>query len=171
MLVVAFTKNSFDLPVERNTLLVRDPFTIFKVVKRLEKETHWYNLHVLYAPSEALRGLLSMRFRLPIETITLYGELLQYHSLPDYIRQCDPTFLFAERRYISPDIRRHLAVLGFTGEPPPSIEKIHKKYRQQCLRLHPDKGGTTDQFVQLQQSYEALLCSNLPCTSSSPPKP
>ena len=171
IVVVAFTKNSFDLPSSRNVLHVKDPFSIHKVLRRLEKErpSAWYNMHVLYSPSDALRTLMSMRFRIPVNTITLYGELLQCQSLPDYIVRCNPTFLFAERRYIHPDTRRHLAVLGFT-EPPLSVENLHKQYRQQCLRLHPDKGGSTDQFVQLQQSYEALS-SNLLNPASSPPNP
>jgi len=41
--------------------------------------------------------------------------------------------------------------------PPYSMTQLKKNYRQQALRLHPDKGGDAVAFQLLQQEYQWLL--------------
>lgn len=41
--------------------------------------------------------------------------------------------------------------------PPYSLSQLKKVYRQQALRLHPDKGGDASDFQLLQQEYQWLL--------------
>ncbi len=41
--------------------------------------------------------------------------------------------------------------------PPYSVAQLKKNYRQQALRLHPDKGGDASAFQLLQQEYQWLL--------------
>jgi hypothetical protein len=36
-------------------------------------------------------------------------------------------------------------------------EVIKKKYRELALKLHPDKGGDTEKFVELQTMYEKIM--------------
>lgn len=36
-------------------------------------------------------------------------------------------------------------------------EYLHKKYKKLALNLHPDKGGTTEKFQELQEGYDTLL--------------
>tara|TARA_R110001599_G_scaffold63968_3_gene178188 strand:- start:283 stop:789 length:507 start_codon:yes stop_codon:yes gene_type:complete len=42
--------------------------------------------------------------------------------------------------------------------PPKTKDEIKKKYRKLCLKYHPDKGGDSEKFIQLQNSYNNLLC-------------
>jgi hypothetical protein len=37
-----------------------------------------------------------------------------------------------------------------------SEDELVKRYRKMCLTLHPDKGGTTEQFLELQNAFEML---------------
>lgn len=45
-------------------------------------------------------------------------------------------------------------VLGI--KPGASQEEIKQAYRRQAIKLHPDKGGTSEAFAQLHDSYEYL---------------
>lgn len=45
-------------------------------------------------------------------------------------------------------------VLGL--EPGASTESIERRYRALAKRYHPDTGGTTEEFVNLQRAYEAV---------------
>lgn len=36
-------------------------------------------------------------------------------------------------------------------------EYIHKKYKKLALKMHPDKGGTNEDFQELQEGYDTLL--------------
>ena len=42
--------------------------------------------------------------------------------------------------------------------PPKTKQEIKKKYRQLCLKYHPDKGGNSQDFIRLTNSYNTL-CS------------
>jgi hypothetical protein len=38
-----------------------------------------------------------------------------------------------------------------------SIESLRAEYRKNCLKLHPDKGGTAEIFADMQNEYERLI--------------
>ena len=42
--------------------------------------------------------------------------------------------------------------------PPKTKKQIKKRYRQLCLKYHPDKGGNSHDFIKLTKSYNTL-CS------------
>lgn len=42
--------------------------------------------------------------------------------------------------------------------PPKTKQELKKKYRQLCLQHHPDKGGNSQDFIRLTDSYNTL-CS------------
>jgi len=50
-------------------------------------------------------------------------------------------------------------VLGIS--PGASQEEIKQAYRRQAIKLHPDKGGTSEAFAELHDSYEYLRKTNL----------
>lgn len=51
----------------------------------------------------------------------------------------------------------NLKVLGVPTGDLPSLEMVRGAYRKQALRAHPDKGGTKEQFQNLQNAYEAVI--------------
>lgn len=60
----------------------------------------------------------------------------------------------------------HYAILGV---PATATEKeLRNAYRRACLRLHPDKGGSQAQFVQLQDSYARILEERAKQSQKSP---
>lgn len=48
----------------------------------------------------------------------------------------------------------HLKHLGL--EPGASWEQVQERYRELAGKLHPDKGGDAEAFVQIRQAFEAL---------------
>lgn len=48
----------------------------------------------------------------------------------------------------------HLKQLGL--EPGASWEHVQDRYRELAGKLHPDKGGDAEAFVQIRQAFEAL---------------
>lgn len=51
----------------------------------------------------------------------------------------------------------NLKVLGLPTDGLPSLEIVRRAYRKLALTLHPDKGGTKEQFQVLQNAYEAVV--------------
>lgn len=48
-----------------------------------------------------------------------------------------------------------LRFFGFTEVP--SVDKVHDEYRKKALLLHPDSGGSADDFDKLTRAYEQAL--------------
>jgi hypothetical protein len=42
-------------------------------------------------------------------------------------------------------------------EPPKTKDQIKKSYRKLVLKYHPDKGGSNDKFIELQNAYNTLI--------------
>lgn len=42
--------------------------------------------------------------------------------------------------------------------PPKTKEQLKKRYRKLILKHHPDKGGDSEQFVKITDSYNTLMC-------------
>ena len=42
-------------------------------------------------------------------------------------------------------------------EPPKTEEEIKKSYIKLALKYHPDKGGSNDKFIELQNAYKTLI--------------
>ena len=38
-----------------------------------------------------------------------------------------------------------------------SVDRIRQAYHQQCLKVHPDRGGNTKDFTKIRQAYKVLL--------------
>jgi hypothetical protein len=54
-----------------------------------------------------------------------------------------------------------MTIFGLNGEQLASLNKkaLGRLYRQKAQKLHPDKGGDTEQFIRLTTAYEELLPS------------
>lgn len=69
---------------------------------------------------------------------------------------------FNDFRYVFVDedpileIENDWKILGLV--PPKTKEQIKKKYRKLCLKHHPDKGGNSQDFIKITDSYNTL-CS------------
>ena len=42
-------------------------------------------------------------------------------------------------------------------EPPVNYDDLKKAYRKMSLKTHPDKGGSSDDFIKVKNAYEDLL--------------
>ncbi len=59
-------------------------------------------------------------------------------------------------RYLpAPDLPSFFRALGFSEMP--TIEDVKKKYKMLARKLHPDAGGTSEDFNTLQNAYEKCL--------------
>ena len=67
-------------------------------------------------------------------------------DIPNSVSQREP----------KPSITHDWTVLNLI--PPKSKDEIKKKYRQLCLKYHPDKGGDSGKFIELNDAYNNLLC-------------
>ena len=69
---------------------------------------------------------------------------------------------FNDFRYVCVDedpileIDNDWKILGLV--PPKTKEELKKKYRKLCLKHHPDKGGNSQDFIKITDSYNTL-CS------------
>lgn len=54
-----------------------------------------------------------------------------------------------------PYIPSHYRTLGL--KPPTSRDQIKRAYRTLSLKLHPDQGGSDEEFVKLHSAYETAL--------------
>tara|TARA_R110002126_G_scaffold132644_2_gene276659 strand:- start:364 stop:723 length:360 start_codon:yes stop_codon:yes gene_type:complete len=43
-------------------------------------------------------------------------------------------------------------------EPPKTENEIKKQYYKLCLKYHPDKGGSQEDFIKLNDAYNILIC-------------
>jgi hypothetical protein len=50
---------------------------------------------------------------------------------------------------VRPDFMAHLGLL-----PPYAADDVHKAYKAKALKAHPDRGGSKDDFLKLQDAYE-----------------
>lgn len=48
-------------------------------------------------------------------------------------------------------------MLGFTGDVTPTVEELKKQYQCKQKLTHPDNGGSTEKFVQVQEAYRKCL--------------
>lgn len=51
--------------------------------------------------------------------------------------------------FVRPDFMVHLGLL-----PPYTADDVHKAYKAKALKAHPDRGGSKEDFVKLQEVYE-----------------
>ena len=63
-------------------------------------------------------------------------------------------FIFNEKAEATYPINSDWSVLGLV--PPKTQTEIKKKYRQLCLKAHPDKGGSKEDFIKITNSYNNL---------------
>ena len=43
-------------------------------------------------------------------------------------------------------------------EPPKTENEIKKQYYKLCLKYHPDKGGSQEDFIKINDAYNILIC-------------
>lgn len=43
--------------------------------------------------------------------------------------------------------------------PPKTLNEVKHQYHKLCKLYHPDKGGNTEKFIELKNSYDKLICS------------
>lgn len=63
-------------------------------------------------------------------------------------------FIFNEETEARYPENNDWSVLGLV--PPKTKKEIKKKYRQLCLKVHPDKGGSKEEFIKITNSYNNL---------------
>jgi hypothetical protein len=72
----------------------------------------------------------------------------------DALDRSDPALAGVESG-ISPRMGDHHAFMKVLGLLPPfTIDDVHKAYKAQALVAHPDRGGSRDAFLKLQEAYE-----------------
>lgn len=64
---------------------------------------------------------------------------------------------------IGESMQDNLEVLGLSKGGLPSLDIVRGSYRKRALALHPDKGGTKEQFQVLQNAYEAVIEALIRC--------
>ena len=42
-------------------------------------------------------------------------------------------------------------------QPPAEYDKVRRAYRKMSLSAHPDKGGSTERFIEVKQAYDDLM--------------
>ena len=64
----------------------------------------------------------------------------------------------AGMKYLPPvtELPSFIRALGFT-EMPSSVQEVRDRYRALAKQLHPDKGGSADDFAALQQAAEKAI--------------
>jgi len=58
---------------------------------------------------------------------------------------------------VGESMHSNLKLLGLPTGVLPSLEIVRGAYRKRALTVHPDKGGTKEQFQVLQNAYEAVI--------------
>ena len=91
------------------------------------------------------------------------GEKCSYTGLPMFMGSCD-CFIHRIHRQrfdkVEPPVHtikksRSHEILQI--EPPVTEDDIKKAYRRLCLIHHPDKGGSNDEFIKINEAYNELL--------------
>lgn len=91
------------------------------------------------------------------------GEKCCYTGLPMFMGSCD-CFIHRIHRQrfdkVEPPVHtikksRSHEILQI--EPPVTEDDIKKAYRRLCLIHHPDKGGSNDEFIKINEAYNELL--------------
>jgi len=91
------------------------------------------------------------------------GEKCSYTGLPMFMGCCDCYIHKIHRQRfdrIDPPVHtikksRSHEILQI--EPPVTEDDIKKAYRRLCLIHHPDKGGSNDEFIKINEAYNELL--------------
>jgi hypothetical protein len=134
---------------------------------------HFFLFHVLYLLRNELRGrheldlnifCLDIRLRpwqspegnFPAEADPLEGYYLDWGNFEEMDAPAVKRLLSEAARRIDIWFRRdeHLSVLGL--KDPVSDAEINSRYRELCLRHHPDAGGDAESFAVIQSAVEAL---------------
>ena len=63
-------------------------------------------------------------------------------------------FIFSKKEETRYPVNDDWSVLSL--KPPKTQAEIKKKYRQLCLKAHPDKGGSKEDFIKITNSYNNL---------------
>jgi len=91
------------------------------------------------------------------------GEKCSYTGLPMFMGCCDCYIHKIHRQRfdrVEPPVHtlkksRSHEILQI--EPPVTESDIKKAYRKMCLIHHPDKGGSNDEFIKINNAYNELL--------------
>ena len=91
------------------------------------------------------------------------GEKCSYTGLPMFMGCCDCYIHRIHRQRfdrVEPPVHtmkksRSHEILQI--EPPVTEDDIKKAYRRLCLIHHPDKGGSNDEFIKINNAYNELL--------------
>ena len=91
------------------------------------------------------------------------GEKCSYTGLPIFMGCCDCYIHRIHRQRfdrVEPPVHtmkksRSHEILQI--EPPVTESDIKKAYRKMCLVYHPDKGGSNDEFIKINNAYNELL--------------
>ena len=91
------------------------------------------------------------------------GEKCSYTGLPIFMGCCDCYIHRIHRQRfdrVEPPVHtmkksRSHEILQI--EPPVTEDDIKKAYRRLCLIHHPDKGGSNDEFIKINNAYNELL--------------
>jgi hypothetical protein len=147
------------LPVDETALsLFRSHFFLFHVLYLLRNELrgrHELDLNI-FCLDIRLRPWQSPEGNFPAEADPLEGYYLDWGNFEEMDAPAVKRLLSEAARRIDIWFRRdeHLSVLGL--KDPVSDAEINSRYRELCLRHHPDAGGDAESFAVIQSAVEAL---------------
>ena len=73
----------------------------------------------------------------------------EYYDKPNFINDITDEVFY---KFVRSDSYEILQI-----EPPTTPEDLKKAYRKMSLKTHPDKGGSSDDFIKVKNAYEDIL--------------
>jgi len=82
----------------------------------------------------------------------------QYTGMPMFMGSCS-CFIHRKQRTCKPvyKLKKSSSHEILQIEPPVTEDDIKKAYRKLCLVHHPDKGGSNDEFIKINNAYNELV--------------
>lgn len=140
-------------------------------LRRLQQEsykTHYY-VYLRYSENVLAQQFILDRVRLNVTPILFgWGNGLPPNVARNVTQWLHANGLPSERRMVQcSDEERHcLQILELAADAIDNRELLRERYKELCLRYHPDKSHTrnTTRFIEVRRAYEYLTTSS--CSSN-----
>lgn len=76
-------------------------------------------------------------------------------TMDDWIAAINAEILLADKPTLTPE--SCMEVLGLERTMEPKASEVSRAYRKLCLKVHPDKGGTQEEFKRVQDAHAFLM--------------